>query len=220
MFFSRKGDKRVQTAAQTLADYYSLSVEETSKWCDTDGNSIAITLPFCALTQHGALRDVLTAALDKAGHANTAIAINQKIVGAKTAQPPVTNIRNVVAVASGKGGVGKSTTSLNLAFALMQEGAKVGILDADIYGPSVPIMLGNPLAQPSTDDNKHMKPLEAWGMVANSIGYLVPQEDAAVLHFQDKGQPEEEQEYMGEREGEMVVQLDGQVAVVVLAFEL
>ncbi len=180
MFFSRKGDKLVQTAAQTLADYYSLSVEETRKWCDIDGNCVSVILPFCAQTRHAELREVLSTAFEKAGHALVELAISQKVAGAKTAQPPVTNIRNVVAVASGKGGVGKSTTSLNLAFALMQEGARVGILDADIYGPSVPIMLGNPLAHPATDDNKHMRPLEAWGMVANSIGYLVPQEDAAV----------------------------------------
>jgi ATP-binding protein involved in chromosome partitioning len=62
----------------------------------------------------------------------------------------------------------------------MQEGAKVGILDADIYGPSIPIMLGNPDAHPESEDNKHMQPLKAHGLVANSIGYLVPQEDAAV----------------------------------------
>ena len=62
----------------------------------------------------------------------------------------------------------------------MQEGASVGILDADIYGPSVPIMLGNTDAHPHSTDNKHMQPLSAHGLVANSIGYLVPQEDAAV----------------------------------------
>ena len=76
--------------------------------------------------------------------------------------------------------MGKSTTSINLAFALMQEGARVGILDADIYGPSVPIMLGNTGERPATADNKHMQPLQAHGLVANSIGYLVPAEDAAV----------------------------------------
>ncbi|MEC8233231.1 MAG: iron-sulfur cluster carrier protein ApbC, partial [Pseudomonadota bacterium] len=104
----------------------------------------------------------------------------QHIASGETEVAPVTNIKNIIAVASGKGGVGKSTTSINLAFALMQEGAKVGILDADIYGPSVPIMLGNPDAHPESEDNKHMQPLNAHGLVANSIGYLVPQEDAAV----------------------------------------
>ena len=109
-----------------------------------------------------------------------AVSVVQKVHSAQTKQPHIKNIKNIIAVASGKGGVGKSTTAVNLALALSQEGASVGILDADIYGPSVPIMLGNPDAHPQSSDNKHMQPLEAFGIVANSIGYLVPAEDAAV----------------------------------------
>ncbi|AYA64931.1 iron-sulfur cluster carrier protein ApbC [Alteromonas sp. RKMC-009] len=180
MFFSRKGDKLAQTAAQSLADYYALSTEQTQPWCEVDNGCLSVTLPFCALTQHAVIRETVTQALSQAGFPLVELAISQQVRGAETAIAPVTNIRNVVAVASGKGGVGKSTTSLNLAFALMQEGARVGILDADIYGPSVPIMLGNPQDHPVSGDNKHMQPLKAWGMVANSIGYLVPAEDAAV----------------------------------------
>ena len=85
---------------------------------------------------------------------------------------PQANIKNIIAVASGKGGVGKSTTSVNLALALTAEGAKVGILDADIYGPSIPTMLGLSGA-PETINNKSMVPKTAYGVQTMSIGYLV-----------------------------------------------
>lgn len=90
------------------------------------------------------------------------------------------NIKNILIVASGKGGVGKSTVSVNLALALSQNGAKVGILDADIYGPSIPTMLGVKNAQPSSADGKLMLPIEACGLVCNSIGFLVKEEDAMI----------------------------------------
>lgn len=92
----------------------------------------------------------------------------------------LSNVKNIIAISSAKGGVGKSTITANIAVTLSNMGFKVGILDADIYGPSIPIMLGNPDAHPESEDNKHMQPLMAHGLVANSIGYLVPQEDAAV----------------------------------------
>jgi ATP-binding protein involved in chromosome partitioning len=82
------------------------------------------------------------------------------------------NVRNVIAVASGKGGVGKSTTSVNLALALAAEGAKVGLLDADIYGPSQPQMLGLS-GKPDTKDGKSIEPKRAHGIQAMSIGFLV-----------------------------------------------
>ncbi|BBP43386.1 iron-sulfur cluster carrier protein ApbC [Thiosulfativibrio zosterae] len=85
---------------------------------------------------------------------------------------PFSNIKNIIAVASGKGGVGKSTTSVNLALALQQEGARVGILDADIYGPSIPTML-NIKEKPQTQDGKSMLPLQAYGLQAMSIGALM-----------------------------------------------
>ena len=140
---------------------------------------MTVTLPFCIATQLDALKqEVLNQLKGKLG--DELLTFKQNVASGETEVAPVTNIKNIIAVASGKGGVGKSTTSINLAFALMQEGAKVGILDADIYGPSIPIMLGNPDAHPESEDNKHMQPLMAHGLVANSIGYLVPQEDAAV----------------------------------------
>lgn len=86
---------------------------------------------------------------------------------------PLEHIRNVIAVASGKGGVGKSTVSVNLALALAADGAKVGLLDADIYGPSQPHMLGLAGEQPTSVDGKTMQPLQAHGLQVMSIGFLV-----------------------------------------------
>lgn len=84
-------------------------------------------------------------------------------------------VRNVIAVGSGKGGVGKSTTAVNLAVALARLGARVGLLDADIYGPSVPMMLGLS-GRPESPDNKSIEPLRAFGVETMSIGYLIEDE--------------------------------------------
>ena len=96
-------------------------------------------------------------------------------IAAHAVQPGLTpspRIRNVIAVGSGKGGVGKSTTAINLALALQRLGAKVGVLDADVYGPSVPAMLGLS-GRPESPDNKSIEPLRAFGVEAMSIGLLV-----------------------------------------------
>ncbi len=88
--------------------------------------------------------------------------------------PSMHKVKNIVAVASGKGGVGKSTTSVNLALALAAEGAKVGILDADIYGPSIPKMLGiEEATRPEFIDEKHFNPIMAHGVQSMSMGYMV-----------------------------------------------
>jgi len=86
---------------------------------------------------------------------------------------PLPGVKNIVAVASGKGGVGKSTVAVNLALAWAAQGARVGVLDADIYGPSQPLMLGLTGQRPSAPDGKHIKPLSAHGLVAMSIGFLI-----------------------------------------------
>lgn len=88
---------------------------------------------------------------------------------------PLSQVKNILAVGSGKGGVGKSTVAVNLAIALAREGARVGILDADIYGPSVPTMLGLS-GRPDSPDGKSIEPLRAFGLQAMSIGLLVEQD--------------------------------------------
>jgi ATP-binding protein involved in chromosome partitioning len=110
------------------------------------------------------------------------IKIRQNLVAyeTKAGVAPISKVKNIIAVASGKGGVGKSTTSVNLALALQKEGAKVGLLDADIYGPSIPIMLGIPDAKPQSKDKKSIEPLEAHQLKAMSIGFLVDEKQAMV----------------------------------------
>jgi ATP-binding protein involved in chromosome partitioning len=93
---------------------------------------------------------------------------------------PLGEIRNVVAVASGKGGVGKSTVAVNLALAWAAQGARVGVLDADIYGPSQPLMLGLAGQRPTSPDGKHLRPLTSHGVNAMSIGFLVDAEQPMV----------------------------------------
>ena len=96
-------------------------------------------------------------------------------ISSRAVQPglnPTARVRNVIAVGSGKGGVGKSTTAVNLALALQAEGARVGILDADVYGPSIPTMLGLS-GKPESPDNKSIEPMRAFGVEAMSIGFLV-----------------------------------------------
>ncbi|MCP4874598.1 MAG: iron-sulfur cluster carrier protein ApbC [Gammaproteobacteria bacterium] len=92
---------------------------------------------------------------------------------------PLEGIKNIIAIASGKGGVGKSTTAVNLALALQAEGATVGILDADIYGPSIPRMLGCK-GQPESSDGKSLEPMIGHGVQSMSIGYLV-EEDTPMI---------------------------------------
>lgn len=88
---------------------------------------------------------------------------------------PLANVRNIIAVGSGKGGVGKSTTAVNLALALAAEGYAVGVLDADVYGPSIPMMLGL-TGRPDSPDGKTIEPMRAHGIEAMSIGLLVDQD--------------------------------------------
>src|SRR5579863_6786239 len=134
----------------------------------------------------GGYQDELTAALGgalaAAGiHAPFAVELETEI-GAHAVQrglKPLGEIRNIVAVASGKGGVGKSTVAVNLALAWAAQGARVGILDADIYGPSQPLMLGLAGQRPLSD-GKQLKPLTAHGISAMSIGFLIDAEQPMV----------------------------------------
>jgi len=142
-----------------------------------DGANIAVdlVLGYPAKSQHEAIRKLVQAQLAALpGTGKVTVAISHKI-GAHAVQRGVKlipGVKNIIAVASGKGGVGKSTTAANLALALAAEGAQVGVLDADIYGPSQPMMLGI-TGRPESKDGKTLEPLEAWGVQAMSIGFLV-----------------------------------------------
>ena len=142
-----------------------------------------VELGYPARSQHGVIRELLGAALQGLeGLTKLDISVSTKIVAHAVQQGVklLPGVKNIIAVASGKGGVGKSTTAVNLALALAAEGARVGILDADIYGPSQPQMLGLGDQRPQSADGKSMEPLEAHGVQAMSIGFLVDVETPMV----------------------------------------
>ena len=144
--------------------------------------SFDVELGYPAASQMAALRRALVdAARGVAGIGNVSVHIRSVIV-AHSVQRGVAllpKVKNIVAIASGKGGVGKSTTTANLALALAAEGARVGILDADIYGPSQPMMMGIS-GRPESADGKTMDPLENHGVQVMSIGFLVEPDQAMI----------------------------------------
>ncbi|MEY5098509.1 MAG: iron-sulfur cluster carrier protein ApbC [Pseudomonadota bacterium] len=149
---------------------------------DGDDVSFEVELGYPAQSQIPALRQALIAAArGVAGVANVSVHVYSKVI-AHAVQRGVQllpGVRNIIAVASGKGGVGKSTTAANLALALAAEGARVGILDADIYGPSQPTMMGVS-GRPETLDGKTMEPLQGHGVQVNSIGLLIEPDQAMI----------------------------------------
>jgi len=144
---------------------------------------VRLTLDFPAAGIASRLsEDLRQRIIEQGGVADAEVLVDWRIraQAVQGALVPLPNIKNIIAVASGKGGVGKSTTAVNLALALAIEGARVGILDADIYGPSQPQMLGLSGQQPVTRDGKTFEPLEAFDIQAMSIGFLVPQDRAVI----------------------------------------
>jgi len=149
----------------------------------TDGDvAFDVELGYPAKSQiPGFRKDLIAAAKSVAGVANVSVNVNTKIT-AHAVQRGVAllpKVKNIVAVASGKGGVGKSTTAVNLALALAAEGASVGLLDADIYGPSIPMMMGIE-GRPESEDGQTMEPMENYGVQVMSIGFLVAQDEAMI----------------------------------------
>ncbi len=143
---------------------------------------VAVELGFPAASY----RTTLSAALQERlaavpGVTHTAVRVDSKIIAHEVQKglKPLPGVKNIIAVASGKGGVGKSTTAVNLALALHAEGAIVGLLDADIYGPSQPRMLGV-TGQPESPDGKSLNPMMGHGLQSMSIGYLIEEETPMV----------------------------------------
>ena len=148
---------------------------------DNDNVTISIELAYPAEGSKGALTESIKNTLSEQGISNSTVELSSNIVS-HSVQKGVSllkNVKNTIAVASGKGGVGKSTTSINLALALQAEGAKVGILDADIYGPSQPRMLGIQ-GKPDSADGKTVEPKVSYGIQSMSIGYLI-EEDTPMI---------------------------------------
>ncbi|HYT98093.1 MAG TPA: iron-sulfur cluster carrier protein ApbC [Casimicrobiaceae bacterium] len=142
---------------------------------DGDQVAVEIQLGYPAKSQHEMIRKLVQNAVAAlAGAGRVTVTVGHKIVShaVQRGVKLVPGVKNIVAVASGKGGVGKSTTAVNLALALAAEGASVGVLDADIYGPSQPMMLGI-AGRPESRDGKTLEPLEAYGLQAMSIGFLI-----------------------------------------------
>ena len=136
---------------------------------------VDLVLAYPARSQHEVLRRLVQDALSGLpGVTRANVTIGQKITShaVQRGVKLVPGVKNIVAIASGKGGVGKSTTAVNLALALAAEGARVGVLDADIYGPSQPTMLGIS-GRPQSNDGKTLEPMEAYGVQAMSIGFLI-----------------------------------------------
>jgi ATP-binding protein involved in chromosome partitioning len=184
-------EKQIEDIRQTLAtlidpdtgkDYFS-SKNIKNLSVDNGIASLDLVLGYPAQSQFAARQaQVATALLHVEGIVEAKVNVSSQIVAHAVARglPLQKGIKNIIAVASGKGGVGKSTTSANLALALAAEGARVGLLDADIYGPSQPTMMGVADLHPESIDNKYIKPIEKYGVLNMSIGFLIDPEQPMV----------------------------------------
>jgi ATP-binding protein involved in chromosome partitioning len=145
---------------------------------DSEAARVRVTLGFPVADIAAQLAEFLSGAICSAtgvAAATVEIAWKVRAHAVQGTLAPMPGVRNIIAIASGKGGVGKSTTAVNLALALTRQGARVGVFDADIYGPSQPKMLGLEGQQPISKDGQTFEPLEAYGLQTNSIGFLVDQ---------------------------------------------
>jgi ATP-binding protein involved in chromosome partitioning len=170
----------------TNQDFITSKSVKNIQIANDSGVSLDIVLGYPAKSQFASIRASVIAAIRalpgmEAAVDTIRVNVSSKIVS-HTVQRGVKllpTIKNIIAVASGKGGVGKSTTAVNLALALAAEGAAVGILDADIYGPSQPMMMGI-VGRPETHDGKTMEPMENYGLQVSSIGFLINPDEPMV----------------------------------------
>ena len=178
---------QVQTALKEAIDPNTKKDVVTSKAVRNikiDGNNVSLDI-ILGYPAKSVLADIKTLVTNKLktipGIGSVNVDVSFKIVShsAQRGVKLIPSVKNIIAVASGKGGVGKSTTAVNLALALAAEGANVGILDADIYGPSQPTMLGIS-GRPESRDGKSLEPMEGHGLQAMSIGFLIDVETPMV----------------------------------------
>ena len=180
-------EQQVKDALQTLVDpntHKDYVTGKSARNIKVDGNNVSldVQLGYPAKSQLAPIHDEITTKLKTLpGVGNVAVNVTMNIVkhAVQRGVKLVPGVKNIIAVASGKGGVGKSTTAVNLALALAAEGATVGMLDADIYGPSQPMMLGIS-GKPVSKDNKSLEPMEGHGIQAMSIGFLIDVETPMV----------------------------------------
>jgi len=169
-------DSILEAGLEAVGDILDVEFEEGSL-------RVALRLGFPARRYAKSLREALSGELQNLPGVDK---VTIDVVSEVTVAPvqgqvsPLSGVKNVVAVASGKGGVGKSTTTVNLALALVEEGARVGVLDADIYGPSQPRMLGLAGRRPTSPDGSRLDPLIGYGIQCMSIGFLVDEDEAVV----------------------------------------
>ena len=165
--------------------YQDLVSSHSVKNIQINGNSVTVDIQLgfpCAGAAEDLAIVIESTLTDSEAIEEAKVNISWKISAHKVESdvPLVKGIKNIIAVASGKGGVGKSTTAVNLALALKAEGATVGILDADIYGPSQPMMLGVQGETPNSEDNKTIEPIVAHGIKSMSIGYMIEEGNAMI----------------------------------------
>ena len=181
-------EQSIQAALAQVIDANTgkdLVSSRSAKNIKINGNDVVldVELGYPAKSQIDGLRAAVIGELKKLpGIGNVSANVFSKVVthAVQKGVKLIPGVKNIIAVASGKGGVGKSTTAVNLALALAAEGATVGLLDADIYGPSLPTMLGIATGRPESADGKSLEPMDAHGIQAMSIGFLIDPEQPMV----------------------------------------